>query len=121
MTTDNNIYDIDNDKIAEAGDIEALSIDEANERVKKYQEKLEKLVKEDPKNHKVGVYETYIRNLQRYIFNYYLAHPELITPKTTTEDQIAKAMEELKEEVAQEETKMDEYVDFEEVKDGEGA
>ena len=30
-------------------------------------------------------------------------------------------MEELKEEVAQEETKMDEYVDFEEVKDGEVA
>ena len=121
MTTNNNTYDIDNDKIVENGNIKELSVDEAQERITKYQEKLDDLVKKDPKNHKVGVYEVYIRNLQRYIFNYYLAHPELITPKTTTEDQIAKAMEELKEEVAQEETKMDEYVPFEEVKDGETA
>lgn len=121
MTTDSNIYDIDGDKIVESGSFEALSVDEARARMEKYQEKLDKLSKEDPQNSKNSVYMTYIRNLQRYIINYYLAHPELITPKTTTEDQIAKAMEELKEEVAQEETKMDEYVDFEEVKDGEDA
>ena len=120
MTTDSNIYDIDGDKIVESGSFEALSVDEARARMEKYQEKLDKLSKEDPQNSKNSVYMTYIRNLQRYILNYYLAHPELIPQKPTTEDQISKAMKELKDEFDKK-TVMDEYVDYEEVKPKENA
>lgn len=111
MTTDSNIYDIDGEILRKAGDTEELSIDEAQKRVTSYQEKLKNL---DPKDPKVSIYNTYIRNLQSYIFNQYLLHPELMPHmQNTTQDEIKKAMEELKAEVENEEkeTVMDEYVE----------
>ena len=111
MTTDSNIYDIDGEILRKAGNTEELSIDEAQKRVTSYQEKLKNL---DPKDPKVSIYNTYIRNLQSYIFNQYLLHPELMPHmQNTTQDKIKKAMEELKAEVENEEkeTVMDEYVE----------
>ena len=111
MTTDSNIYDIDGEILREAGDTEELSIKKKKKRVTSYQEKLKNL---DPKDPKVSIYNTYIRNLQSYIFNQYLLYPELMPHmQNTTQDEIKKAMEELKAEVENEEkdTVMDEYVE----------
>ena len=116
MKSNTNIYDIDGNILRKAGDTEELSITEAQNRLKNYQEKLEN--EED--THKKGVYRDYISNLQRYIMNYYINHPEMMQSlHNTTQDEIKKAMEELKaeaeaEEVAEKPTVMDEYVEFEE-------
>lgn len=128
MTTNSNIYDIDGKLLRSAGDTSDLTIDEAQKRIEQYQKKLNELSEKEPNNPKLSIYNTYIKNLQSYIFNQYILHPELM-PKVehTTQEQIQKAMEDLKAEVEAEEakeTKMgpvsdetDEYVDFEEVKD----
>ena len=121
MTTNSNIYDIDGELLRSAGDTSDLTIDEAQKRIEQYQKKLNELSEKEPNSQKLSIYNTYIKNLQSYIFNQYILHPELM-PKVeqTTQEQIQKAMEDLKAEVEAEEakeTKMDEYVDFEEVKD----
>lgn len=111
MTTDSNIYDIDGEIIRKAGDVEQMRIESAQKKIDSYKEKLKDLDSKDPK---VSIYNTYIRNLQSYIFNQYLLHPELMPHmQNTTQDEIKKAMEELKNEVENEEkeTVMDEYVE----------
>ena len=111
MTTDSNIYDIDGEIIRKAGDVEQMRIESAQQKSDSQKEKLKEL---DPKDPKVSIYNTYIRNLQSYIFNQYLLHPELMPHmQNTTQDEIKKAMEELKAEVENEEkeTVMDEYVE----------
>ena len=121
MTTNSNIYDIDGELLRSAGDTSDLTIDEAQKRIEKYQKKLNELSEKEPNNPKLSIYNTYIKNLQSYIFNQYILHPELMPRvEQTTQEQIQKAMEDLKAEVEAEEakeTKMEEYVDFEEVKD----
>ena len=128
MTTNSNIYDIDGELLRSIDDTSDLTIDEAQKRIEQYQKKLNELSEKEPNNPKLSIYNTYIKNLQSYIFNQYILHPELM-PKVehTTQEQIQKAMEDLKAEVEAEEakeTKMepvsdetDEYVDFEEIKD----
>ena len=124
MTTNSNIYDIDGELLRSAGDTSDLTIDEAQKRIEQYQKKLNELSEKEPNNPKLSIYNTYIKNLQSYIFNQYILHPELM-PKVehTTQEQIQKAMEDLKAEVEAEETiestpdEMDKYVDFEEIKD----
>lgn len=128
MTTNSNIYDIDGELLRSIDDTSDLTIDEAQKRIEKYQKKLNELSEKEPNNPKLSIYNTYIKNLQSYIFNQYILHPELMPRvEQTTQEQIQKAMEDLKAEVEAEEakeTKMepvsdetDEYVDFEEVKD----
>jgi CRISPR/Cas system-associated endonuclease/helicase Cas3 len=121
MTTDSNIYDIDGELLRSSEDTSELTIEEAQKRIESYQKKLNELAEKDPKDPKLSIYNTYIKNLQTYVFNQYLLHPELMPHMTnTTQDEIQKAMEDLKADVEAEEakeTKMDEYVDFEEVKD----
>lgn len=127
MTTNSNIYDIDGELLRSSGDTSELTIEEAQKRIESYQKKLNELSEKDPKNHKLSIYNTYIKNLQTYVFNQYLLHPELMPHMTnTTQDEIQKAMEELKADVEAEEKdtvmgpvsdETDEYVDFEEVKD----
>jgi len=111
MTNNTNVYDIDGNILRAAGDTHEITAEEAKAKIEEYQEKLKHLSDGEENAHKIDVYKTYIRNLQMYMFRYYLAHQESI-PRNTTEDQIKKAMDELKEEVDGEE-----YVDFEEVKD----
>ena len=111
MKNNSNIYDIDGEIIRKAGDVEQMRIESAQKKIDSYKEKLKEL---DPKDPKVSIYNTYIRNLQSYIFNQYLLHPELMPHmQNTTQDEIKKAMEELKAEVENEEkeTVMDEYVE----------
>ena len=121
MTTNSNIYDIDGELLRSIDDTSDLTIDEAQKRIEQYQKKLNELSEKEPNNPKLSIYNTYIKNLQSYIFNQYILHPELMPRvEQTTQEQIQKAMEDLKAEVEAEEakeTKMDEYVDFEEVKD----
>lgn len=106
------IYDIDGDVIYEGKN---LTIDEAQERIQKYQKKLNELSEKDPKDPKLSIYNTYIKNLQSYIFNQYILHPELMPHiEYTSEDAIQKAMEELKADVEN-----DEYTEFEEIKNDE--
>lgn len=121
MTTNSNIYDVDGEILRSSEDTSELTIEEAQKRIESYQKKLNELSEKDPKDPKLSIYNTYIKNLQTYVFNQYLLHPELMPHmKNTTQDEIQKAMEELKADVESEESKettMDEYVDFEEVKD----
>jgi len=130
MTTDSNIYDIDGELLRSSEDTSELTIEEAQKRIESYQKKLNELAEKDPKDHKLSIYNTYIKNLQTYVFNQYLLHPELMPHMTnTTQDEIQKAMEDLKADVEAEESKetimepvsdeTDEYVDFEEVKNDE--
>lgn len=122
MTNNTNIYDIDGNIIRAAGDTHELTPDEAKAKVEEYQNKLKQLADNEEDTVKAGVYKTYIVNLQRYILNYYMAHPEAIPRTSVTEEQIKRAMEDLKAEVIKDESgpvsdEMDEYVDFQEVKD----
>lgn len=119
MTTNSNIYDIDGELLRYSGDNDKMTIEEAQERIKSYQKKLNELSEKDPKNPKLSIYNTYVKNLQSYVLNQYILHPELIPHvENVTSEQIQNAIEELKAEVEAEEKKeevMDEYVDFEEV------
>lgn len=122
MTNNTNIYDIDGNILRNAGDDHEITPEEAKAKIKEYQDKLKQLSDNEEDSFKIGVYKTYIRNLQSYVFNYYMAHPEAIPRTSVTEEQIKKAMEDLKAEVDKDETEstpdtMDEYVDFQEVKD----
>ena len=120
MKNDSNIYDIDGEILRESGNTEELSLEEAQKRLDSYQKKLNELAEKEPNSQKLSVYNTYIKNLQSYIFNYYLLHPELMKwANKTTQDEIQQAMEDLKKDVEAEEkeTVMDEYTEFEEIKD----
>ena len=115
MTNNTNIYDIDGNLLRAASDTHEITAEEAKAKIEEYQEKLKQLSNDKENAHKIGVYNTYIRNLQMHMFRYYLAHPEFI-PRHTTEDQIKKAMTELQAEVEKDE--MDEYIEpIEEIKD----
>ena len=117
MTNNSNIYDIDGNLIRDISDTSKLSVEEAEKRLNDYQVKLRQLPENE--HHKASVLQTYIINLQRYIFNYYIIHPEEYKAKfKTTEEQVKDAMEELKEELEPKETIMDEYVEpIEEIND----
>ena len=119
MNNISHIYDIDNELLRDVNNTDKLTIDEAKARLKKYEDKLANIVKDETQKHKIGIYRAYITNLQRYIINYYIENPNMIPRPEKTEDQIKKAMEELKESIDNhvEDTPMDSYVDFEEVKD----
>ena len=106
MKNETNIYDIDGELIRPAGDTHKMTAEEAQEQLKKYQEKISQLSENEPDSPKIAVYETYIKNLFNYILKLYAEQP--ITPEIKPseelgiKDQIAKAMEELKESVDQE-------------------
>lgn len=114
MNNISHIYDIDNELLRDVNNTDKLTIDEAKARLKKYEDKLANIVKDETQKHKIGIYRAYITNLQRYIINYYIENPNMIPRPEKTEDQIKKAMEELKESI--DDVPMDSYVDFEEVK-----
>lgn len=128
MKNNSNIYDIDGEILRESGNTEELTLEEAQKRLESYQKKLNELAEKEPNSQKLSVYNTYIKNLQSYIFNYYLLHPELMKwMNKTTQDEIQKAMDDLKKDVEEEEketvmesisNEMDEYVEpIEEIAD----
>jgi len=135
MKNYSNIYDIDGELIRAAGDTHKLTLKEAQDKAKYYTEKLKELDENDPK---AKVYTTYIRNLTSYIISLYSKmKPEELESEAKEQEfnnQINKAINELKEEIEGEateveqpvgeqlveregspETVMDEYVDYEEV------
>lgn len=128
-----NIYDIDGELIRAAGDNHKFTVDEIEQMVDKWSKKVE----ENPDN---KVYKVYLNNLNSWLFNMYnnMSKDEVLArfgkPKDTIEEAKQAATEEeqksldelnlklddikqLYEENTPKETVMDEYVDFEEVKD----
>lgn len=132
MNNVTNIYDIDGELIRTAGDNHKMTIDEAKEQLKKYEEKVKELTETDPNNSKIVIYNNYIKNLASYILTLYTKQPATISmpEQTNMTDQIKKAMDDLRDEFEKEEVKsqddmmvereesstnMDEYAEFEEV------
>lgn len=132
MNNVTNIYDIDGELIRTAGDNHEMTIDEAKEQLKKYEEKVKELTETDPNNPKIVIYNNYIKNLASYILTLYTKQSATINmPKQSSmTDQIKKAMNDLRDEFEKEEVKsqddmmvereesstnMDEYAEFEEV------
>lgn len=103
MQNDTNIYDINDELIREAGDNHKMTIEEAEERIKSYRDKLN-----DPNETEENrtSYRTYVRNLQNYIANLYanLTKRELYDllvkrgVNNTVDKQVQKAMENLRRE-----------------------
>lgn len=126
MKNETNIYDIDGELIRAAGDNHKITVEEAQEMMEKYRQKLQETDKDDKK---AVAYATYMRNLSNYILAQYAAmSPEEFTARlqanaatTTDENTVENALNELKDELEEEPveerkpTVMDEYVDFEEV------
>lgn len=119
MKNETNIYDIDNNLIREAGDNHKMTLEEAQNKLEEYRKKLSELPDGDPKQ---TIYATYMRNLSGYIMNLYATMPaeqlNAIIEKNKAknlDEQVKKAVEDLKSEVEPKETIMDEYVNYEEV------
>ena len=139
MKNNSNIYDIDGELIRGIEDTHKWTLEEAQEKLKKYNEKLKELDSNDPK---VITYSNYIKNINRYIWGLYSTMTSdqlqkalnIQTTQKTTDKQVENAINELKKELedaeddktkTQEdllvdgtdrpETVMDEYVDFKEV------
>lgn len=140
MKNETNIYDIDGELIRKAGDTHHMTIEEAQKRIDFYKEKLQN-IEETDKNY--TVYTTYINNLGKYILDEYSKMPladlqNLINKETqnvATQEEIKRALDELKDEFDKENegetgeldreveqpvevdnpTIMDEYVEFEEI------
>jgi len=103
MQNNTNIYDINDELIREAGDNHKMTIEEAEERIKSYRDKLN-----DPNETEENrtSYRTYVRNLQNYIANLYanLTKRELYDllvkrgVNNTVDKQVQKAMENLRRE-----------------------
>lgn len=132
MNNVTNIYDIDGELIRTAGDNHEMTIDEAKEQLKKYEEKVKELTETDPNNSKIIIYNNYIKNLASYILTLYTKQSAAINmpEQSSMTDQIKKAMDDLRDEFEKEEVKsqddmmvereesstnMDEYAEFEEV------
>lgn len=132
MNNVTNIYDIDGELIRTAGDNHEMTIDEAKEQLKKYEEKVKELTETDPNNSKIVIYNNYIKNLASYILTLYTKQSATINmpEQSSMTDQIKKAMDDLRDEFEKEEVKsqddmmvereesstnMDEYAEFEEV------
>ena len=68
MKNNTNIYDIDNELIRKAGDNHEFTIQEVQEKLKHYRERLEEEQKrEDADPRRIASYNTYIRNLYNYL------------------------------------------------------
>jgi len=132
MKNETNIYDVDGNIIRKAGDNHKFTIEEIEKLVDDLTEK----VRQNPENQ---VYKVYLNNAQAYLYNMYnhMSTEELAKRISILQDSIkeaqseesnaekeqltavAEAMERLKAEYDAEEPKetiMDEYVQFEEVK-----
>lgn len=128
MTNNSNIYDIDGEIIRKIDDDHQWTVEEVKNKIEYYRNKLKDLAEDDKK---AVLYATYMRNLSNYLLVLYSKmtpdqlNAEINAAKAlTTNEQVKKAMEELQNSLDEEEkeepkeTVMDEYVDFEEVKNG---
>ena len=103
MNNNSNIYDIDGTLIRSVDDTHKWTVQEVKDKMEYYRNKLTDIGEKDPK---AVLYATYMRNLSNYLFVLYSQMPaeqlnaEIEAAKqATTQEQIAKAMEELANEV----------------------
>lgn len=94
MKNYSNIYDIDGNLIRSAGDNHKFNIEDIKKRIDYYYKKYEELDEKDPKK---AVYSTYLRNLNNYMLSLYSEMPK--NKKIELQEQINKAIEELKKDV----------------------
>lgn len=110
MKNDTNIYDIDGELIRKAGDNHKWTAEEAQKRIKYYQDKIKAINEAENKTEsdlkKIKIYENYCANLTKYVWNIVnqLSSEELnkIFAQNTTEEQVNKALEELKNDISTE-------------------
>lgn len=105
-----NIYDIDGELIRAAGDTHEMTLEEAQERARNYQDKLKKLQEQDPTDKRISIYNTYLTNLNSYIWaKYQSMTPEQLreifkpAPDYTQSEEVQNVMKQLKEELENEE------------------
>lgn len=103
MTNNTNIYDIDGEIIRKAGDNHQWTIEEAKEKMEYYRKKILEVGEDSPNAVK---YATYMRNLSQYIMAMYAKMtPEELNAEieknknASTEEQIKKAIEDLKKDL----------------------
>ena len=107
MKNNTNIYDFDGELIRAAGDNHKMTIEEAQERIKYYQDELNSDEYTEFSDQKITAYRTYIRNLQNYILNEYAKMDknklsELLKKEIEKKDlntQVKEAIDQLKKEV----------------------
>lgn len=110
MKNDTNVYDIDGELIREAGDNHQWTIEEAQKRIKYYQDKIKTLNEDENKTEetvkKIKIYENYCTNLTAYVWSKIskLSNEELgkIFSQNTTKEQVNKALEELNDDISTE-------------------
>lgn len=119
MKNNTNIYDIDGEMIRQAGDNHHFTIEEIQEKIQKYQDKLKALSEKEDSTEEdkklAATYQNYIRNLVNYELDLMSKmsqeeFTEYLTknmPKTTAE-QTEKALNELKNDVETRENSEDE-------------
>lgn len=104
MKNNTNIYDIDGELIRKAGDNHHFSLEEAQQKIQYYRNKIDEIKESDnPDNSKIAIYESYIRNLANYAaFEMSKMSKDQIMDlvgknnlKETSKEEINKALEEL--------------------------
>lgn len=114
MKNNTNIYDIDGEIIRQAGDNHHFSIDEAKEKIQYYQEKIKELSEKEEKTEedlkKLTIYQDYCKNLMNYewselmkmdknTFTNYLSTNLTNKVGETKEEDINKALNEVKNDI----------------------
>ena len=112
MKNNSNIYDVDGVLIRAIDDTHKMTVQEAQEKIENYRKKLSELKEGDPK---AAVYNTYMRNLYKYVFDLYskMSKSEVAAEldrikANNTDEQVEKAINELKKEVENEESEENE-------------
>lgn len=108
MKNDTNIYDIDGELIRKAGDTHNFTIEEAQNKIKYYQEKIKSLneqeIKSEDTEKKIKTYEIYCKNLTAFVWSKLstLDSEQLsnIFANNTDKEEINKALEEVKNDIA---------------------
>lgn len=115
MTNNSNIYDVDSNLIRKAGDNHRWTIEEARDRVQRYQEKIQEISqKENPTEDElklVKIYENYCKNLMEYEWQTmmhmnkaelasFLAQNTPEQPEKSTEEQVNDALNDLQNDIS---------------------
>ena len=126
MKTNTNIYDIDGEIIRPAGDNHHFTIDEAKEKIQIYQAKIKELTEKEDKTEedlkKLAIYQDYCKNLMNYEwaelmkmdqkdFTNYMSTNLAGKVGETSEEDVNKALNEIKNDIEAGENTTDEVLE----------
>ena len=100
MNNTTNIYDVDGTIVREAGNNEPWTIEQVQEKIDYYKNKLEEVDKTDTR---ARYYEIYIHNLTKHLAKLMMEQPIIAPQQPTTEEQVEQVMNELQNELENEE------------------